>query len=42
MEVSDVIVSVLSEKNSFGFYFLQKGSPKPQNPLNLKNKNKTK
>jgi ATP-dependent Clp protease ATP-binding subunit ClpA len=25
MEVSDVIVSVLSEKNSFGFYFLQKG-----------------
>jgi ATP-dependent Clp protease ATP-binding subunit ClpA len=25
MEVADVIVSVLSEKNSFGFYFLQKG-----------------
>ena len=25
MEVSDVIVSVPSEKNSFGFYFLQKG-----------------
>ena len=25
MEVSDVIISVLSEKNSFGFYFLQKG-----------------
>ena len=25
MEVADVIISVLSEKNSFGFYFLQKG-----------------
>jgi ATP-dependent Clp protease ATP-binding subunit ClpA len=25
MEIFDVIVSVLSEKNSFGFYFLQKG-----------------
>lgn len=25
MEVADVIVSVLSEKNSFGFYFLSKG-----------------
>ena len=25
MEVFDVIISVLSEKNSFGFYFLQKG-----------------
>jgi ATP-dependent Clp protease ATP-binding subunit ClpA len=25
MEIADVIVSVLSEKNSFGFYFLQKG-----------------
>ena len=25
MEVADVIVSILSEKNSFGFYFLQKG-----------------
>jgi ATP-dependent Clp protease ATP-binding subunit ClpA len=25
MEVADVVVSVLSEKNSFGFYFLQKG-----------------
>jgi ATP-dependent Clp protease ATP-binding subunit ClpA len=26
MEVADVIISVLSEKNSFGFYFLTKGS----------------
>jgi len=25
MEVADVVISVLSEKNSFGFYFLQKG-----------------
>jgi ATP-dependent Clp protease ATP-binding subunit ClpA len=25
MEIADVIISVLSEKNSFGFYFLQKG-----------------
>lgn len=25
MEVADVIISVLSEKNSFGFYFLHKG-----------------
>jgi ATP-dependent Clp protease ATP-binding subunit ClpA len=25
MEVADVIISVLSEKNSFGFYFLNKG-----------------
>jgi ATP-dependent Clp protease ATP-binding subunit ClpA len=25
MEVADVIISVLSEKNSFGFYFLSKG-----------------
>jgi ATP-dependent Clp protease ATP-binding subunit ClpA len=25
MEVSDVIISVLAEKNSFGFYFLNKG-----------------
>ena len=25
MEVADIIISVLSEKNSFGFYFLQKG-----------------
>lgn len=25
MEVADVIVSVLSEKNSYGFYFLTKG-----------------
>ncbi len=25
MDVADVIISVLSEKNSFGFYFLQKG-----------------
>ena len=25
MEIFDVIISVLSEKNSFGFYFLQKG-----------------
>ena len=25
MEVADVVISVLAEKNSFGFYFLQKG-----------------
>jgi ATP-dependent Clp protease ATP-binding subunit ClpA len=25
MEVADVVISVLSEKNSFGYYFLQKG-----------------
>ena len=25
MEVADIIISVLSEKNSFGFYFLSKG-----------------
>jgi len=25
MEPADVIISILSEKNSFGFYFLTKG-----------------
>jgi ATP-dependent Clp protease ATP-binding subunit ClpA len=31
MEVSDVIVSILSEKNSFGFYFLTKGGITKEN-----------
>jgi ATP-dependent Clp protease ATP-binding subunit ClpA len=31
MEVADVIVSILSEKNSFGFYFLTKGGITKEN-----------